>query len=172
MENELFQGKRVDNGEWITGNRIDDFVTGQVFIHAAGNSVNESDKVGQAGCLSFVAYEVDPDTVYQEEPVYICICDKNCEKLQIGDRVLLFGKVGEVASESGSYGIYFKDGVPWELIKNKIPEIVTDDKIRIERTPHFCYSDKYISFWELMWNFNCCIEDLCEVVEKICENCQ
>lgn len=32
-------------------------VTGQVFIHAAGNSVNESDKVSQAGFL-FVAYEV------------------------------------------------------------------------------------------------------------------
>lgn len=36
--------------------------------------------------------------------------------LEIGDKVLLFGKIGTVAVVSGAYGIYFKDGVPWELI--------------------------------------------------------
>jgi hypothetical protein len=39
----LFRGKRIDNGEWVIGNRIDDGVTGQVFIHTVGNSVYESD---------------------------------------------------------------------------------------------------------------------------------
>ena len=61
----LFRAKRTDNGEWIVGNRIDDGVTGQVFIHAAGNTVNESDKVGEDGCLRFVAFEVDPSTICQ-----------------------------------------------------------------------------------------------------------
>ena len=61
----LFRAKRIDNGEWIVGNRIDDGVTGQVFIHAAGNTVNESDKVGEDGCLRFVAFEVDPSTICQ-----------------------------------------------------------------------------------------------------------
>ena len=61
----LYRAKRTDNGEWIVGNRIDDGVTGQVFIHAAGNSVNESDKVGEEGCLRFVAFEVDPSTICQ-----------------------------------------------------------------------------------------------------------
>lgn len=61
----LYRGKRIDNGGWIIGNRLDDEVTGQVFIHAVGNSVNESDKVGEDGCLTFVAYEVDPSTVCQ-----------------------------------------------------------------------------------------------------------
>lgn len=61
----LFRGKRIDNGEWVIGNRIDDGVTGQVFIHAVGNSVNESDKVGEEGCLQFVAFEVAPSTICQ-----------------------------------------------------------------------------------------------------------
>ena len=61
----LYRSKRCDNGEWVEGNRIDDGVTGQVFIHAAGNTVNESDKVGEDGCLRFVAFEVDPSTICQ-----------------------------------------------------------------------------------------------------------
>ncbi len=61
----LFKAKRTDNGEWVIGNRIDDGVTGQVFIHAVGNSVNESDKVGEEGCLQFVAFEVAPSTICQ-----------------------------------------------------------------------------------------------------------
>ena len=61
----LFKAKRKDDGEWVFGNRIDDGVTGQVFIHAVGNSVNESDKVGEEGCLQFVAFEVAPATICQ-----------------------------------------------------------------------------------------------------------
>lgn len=61
----LFRGKRIDNGEWVVGNCIDDGVTGQVFIHAVGNSVNESDKVGEEGGLQFVAFEVAPSTICQ-----------------------------------------------------------------------------------------------------------
>ena len=61
----LFRAKRIDNGEWVIGNCIDDGVTGQVFIHTVGNSVNESDKVGEEGCLQFVAFEVAPATICQ-----------------------------------------------------------------------------------------------------------
>ena len=64
-EKHLCRAKRTDNGDWITGNRIDDGVTGQVFIHAVGNSVNESDKVGEEGCLCFLAFEVNPSTICQ-----------------------------------------------------------------------------------------------------------
>lgn len=59
----LYRGKRIDNEEWVEGNRIDDGVTGQVFIHAAGNCTNESDKVQEDGFLRFVAFEVDPETI-------------------------------------------------------------------------------------------------------------
>ena len=79
----LFRGKRIDNGEWVIGNCIDDGVTGQVFIHTVGNSVNESDKVGEEGCLQFVAFEVAPAT--------ICQCtglkDKNGKLIFEGDVV-------------------------------------------------------------------------------------
>ena len=61
----LCRAKRIDNGEWVEGNRIDDGVTGQVFIHADGNSVNESDKVCEEGCLRFVAFEIEPSTICQ-----------------------------------------------------------------------------------------------------------
>ena len=61
----LYRAKRCDTGEWVEGNCINDGVTGQVFIHASGNSVNESDKVGEDGCLRFVAFEVDPSTICQ-----------------------------------------------------------------------------------------------------------
>lgn len=75
---------------------------------------------------------------------YAIVSDKNIENLEIGDKVLLFGKIGTVAVVSGAYGIYFKDGVPWELINSKIPEIVTDEQIRNERTPKFCYCDTFV----------------------------
>jgi len=65
MREILFRAKRTDNGEWVKGNIIEDGVTGQVFIHARGNSVNESDKVGDEGLLNFFAFEVDPETVCQ-----------------------------------------------------------------------------------------------------------
>lgn len=61
----LFKAKRKDDGEWVFGNCIDDGVTGQVFIHTIGNSVNESDKIGEEGCLQFVAFEVAPATICQ-----------------------------------------------------------------------------------------------------------
>lgn len=90
------------------------------------------------------------------------ICDKNINELEIGDKVSLFGKIGEVNHDCGAYGIFFKEGIDWKLIESKIPEVTGCNK-----TPHFCYNKTFISFWELMWNFNYDVEDVCEVVEKI-----
>lgn len=77
----LFKAKRIDNGEWVEGCLLIDYVTGQYFIHAVGNSVNESAKIGEEGCLRFVAFEVDPST--------ICQCtglrDKNDKMIWEGD---------------------------------------------------------------------------------------
>lgn len=90
------------------------------------------------------------------------VCDKNINELEIGDKVSLFGKTGKVVYDSGAYGIYFNEGIDWDLIESKIPEITGCDN-----TPHFCHNDNFVSFWELMWNFDCCIENVCEVVTKI-----
>ena len=59
-ERDLYKAKRKDNGEWVAGCLLIDYITGQYFIHACGNSLNESDKIGEEGCLRFVAFEVDP----------------------------------------------------------------------------------------------------------------
>lgn len=61
----LYKAKRKDNGEWVAGCLLIDYITGQYFIHACGNSLNESDKIGEEGCLRFVAFEVDPSTLCQ-----------------------------------------------------------------------------------------------------------
>lgn len=89
------------------------------------------------------------------------ICDKNFNELELGDKVLLFGKVGEVSHDCGAYGIYFKESVDWSLIESKIPEVTGCNK------SSFCYDKYFVSFRELMHNFNCSLEDVCYVVEKI-----
>lgn len=92
------------------------------------------------------------------------ICDKNISELELGDKVLLFGKIGIVSHDCGAYGIYFKESVDWALIESKIPEITGCSK-----SPCFFYDKYFVSFRELMHNFNCCIEDVCDIVEKIKE---
>lgn len=77
----LFRAKRIDNGEWVEGCLLIDYVSGQYFIHSYGNSVNESDKVNQDGCLKFFAYEVDPETVCE----YTGLNDENGRKIFEGD---------------------------------------------------------------------------------------
>lgn len=59
------RGKRIDNREWVEGCLLIDYITGQYFIHRYGNSVNESDRVGEEGFLRFLAFEVDPSTICQ-----------------------------------------------------------------------------------------------------------
>lgn len=61
----LFKAQRTDTKEWVKGCLLIDYVSGQYFIHALGNCLNESDKVGEEGCLKFFAYEVAPGTVCQ-----------------------------------------------------------------------------------------------------------
>lgn len=52
----LYQGKRADNGEWVEGCLLIDYVTGQYFIHAKGNSLNAD----EAGNLSFLLMRLIP----------------------------------------------------------------------------------------------------------------
>lgn len=90
------------------------------------------------------------------------LLDKNYKVLELGDEVSLFGKLGEVGIESGAYGIRFRESIDWNFIESKIPEITG-----CNNTPHFCYNNTFISFWELGLNFKCSIEDVFDVVEKI-----
>lgn len=62
----LARGKRLDNKEWVKGCLIIDYITGKHYIHAYGNSTNETDNVGEEGLLHFAAFEIDEES--------ICMC--------------------------------------------------------------------------------------------------
>lgn len=89
------------------------------------------------------------------------IWDGTSVPLQVGMKVALFNMVGEVVFTCGAYGIKFSDSINWDFLESKILEITG-----CNNTPYFCHNDNFISFWELMWNFNC-EDDTCDVVEMI-----
>ena len=89
------------------------------------------------------------------------ISDCNGKTICVGDTVTLFGMVGTVKFEAGAYGIAFSNSIDWELIEGKIFQVTGCDN-----SPSFCYNDIFISFWELIWNFNC-EDDYCSVVELV-----
>lgn len=88
------------------------------------------------------------------------ISDYNGKTICTEDKVDLFGMTGTVCFECGAYGIGFEK-IDWALIESKISEVTGCDN-----SPHFCYNDNFISFWELLWNFNC-EDDWCNVVKLI-----
>lgn len=65
MQEKLYRGKRTDNGCWIYGDLIQCGITGKRYIFPVGGDANESDKVGEEGCLRLVTFEVIPETVGQ-----------------------------------------------------------------------------------------------------------
>ena len=104
MREILFRAKRIGNGEWVEGYFIKDDITGQTFIHAQGNSVNESQKIGEEGCLRFVAFEIDPETLCQ----YTGLTDKNGKRIWENDIV-----EHEISSVLGAVEWYAEDYVGW-----------------------------------------------------------
>lgn len=90
--------------------------------------------------------------------------DVNYNKICVGDRVEFFGKIGDVCFTSGTYGIGFEEIIDWEQIEKEIP-IVTGCDNRL----YACENDNFISFWEIVWNFNC-DDDYCEMVKIITED--
>lgn len=62
-----------------------------------------------------------------------------------GDTIYLLGVKGKVVYDCGAWGWGSSEYVPWDKLEKRIPH---------NNNPHFCYNDNFISFWELIWNFN------------------
>lgn len=129
MREILFKAKRLDNWEWVEGCLLIDYVTGKHFIHASGNSVNDSDKVNEEGCLSFVAFEIDPETICQcvnyagawEHDIFRC--DDELYSITYSESDLMWEAENLYSSESIQLGEFLEDEI--EIVGNLIdnPEI-------------------------------------------------
>ena len=99
MRNYLFRGKRIDNGEWVTG----------FYVHYDDTKDNHKDDcdyiVGIHTGEHFPFFEVIPETVGQ----YTGLTDKNGKKIFEGDIVkglFVFGEISSVVIfKYGSFGI-------------------------------------------------------------------
>jgi hypothetical protein len=61
----LFRGKRLDNGEWVTGHLITDDRDGKEFIVSSIGYHWEEDNGSTNRCMECFGFEVDPETVGQ-----------------------------------------------------------------------------------------------------------
>lgn len=153
MRDILFRGKRERDGKWIEGSSLYD-------PDLELSQINGFEYACTAEGLQRTQFceIVDPETVGQ----YIGLSDINGSDIFKGDIVrILDHQVGYVVEECGAYGIAVSPYIDWDYLDSKIAEITG-----CNNEPYFCYNDNFISFWELMWNYNR-EEDSCDVVEVI-----
>ncbi|MGN1456410.1 MAG: YopX family protein [Acutalibacteraceae bacterium] len=147
MSEGLFRGKCKENGEWVEGNLI--LEPFGYFIQTFKKSQNGYERK---------KYAIIPETAGE----YIGLIDINGYGIFEGDIVkLLDFQVGKVVQECGSFGIAIMPCIDWDYLDSEICNITGCNNV-----PDFCRNDNFISFWEIMWNYNQ-EEHCCEVVEVI-----
>ena len=142
----LFKGKRLDNGEWVTGNLIQNpFFKGvRSWISSEQEYKTRLRSISRTQAL-WDSIEVDSST--------ICQCtglkDKNDKLIWENDIVDFLGHKGVIKYECGSFGIAYKNIIDWDEIKSKIMSVTGCDN-----DLYACENDYFISLWEIYWNFN------------------
>jgi len=113
MREHEYRGKEIESGKWRYGSLIVCGATDKTYIFEKGHSANESEKVGEEGCLSILTFEVIPETVGQFTGENYC----NGKRIYEGDIVTYKGiglpSKGIIEYEAGGFVVAYA----WSLTK-------------------------------------------------------
>ena len=164
MDRYLFKGKRIDNGEWIIGNLIQNPFLSEMrtWISSEQEDKTRLRSISKNQAL-WRAIEVDTST--------LCQCtglkDKNDNLIWENDIIDFLGHKGTIEFECGSFGIGYQKNIDWEEIQANIMRVTGCENIL-----YACENDNYISLWEIYWNFNDEVDSVntVEVIGNIFDN--
>ncbi len=112
MREILFRGKRIDNGEWVTGNLL--------CLDCSEYRIATSCLCGEdPNLLNVCAYEVDPETVGE----YTGLTDKHGRKIFDGDVVEFYDRGMEISVpvRQTNDGLWVAQGkrISWSLVPDE-----------------------------------------------------